>query len=97
MGSSPVNTLGLIKAVIVNLRSRAQKYHDRTHLPLMVSLVFALQRAENTMKNTIDDADHIINMIYLIVIIQYLINYAHSHSIVNKPFLLFIFNDLFSC
>jgi len=27
----------------------------------MLSLVFALQRAGNTMKNTIDDADYIIN------------------------------------
>jgi hypothetical protein len=33
------------------------KYHDSTNLPLMVLLLFALQRAENTMKNTIDDAD----------------------------------------
>jgi len=27
----------------------------------MVSLLLALPAAENTMKNTIDDADHIIN------------------------------------
>jgi len=27
------------------------QYHDSTNLPLMVSLLFALQRAENTMKN----------------------------------------------
>jgi len=38
-----------------------QKYHVRTNLPLMVSPVFALQRPQNTMKNTIDDADYIIN------------------------------------
>jgi len=31
---------------------------------------FALQRTENTMKNTIDDADYIINWIDLIVIYQ---------------------------
>jgi len=37
----------------------------------MVSLALALQRAENTMKNTIDDVDYIINMIIFIVIFQY--------------------------
>ena len=36
----------------------------------MVSLVLALQRVENTMKYTIDDADYIINLIFLIVLIQ---------------------------
>ena len=37
----------------------------------MVSLIFVIQRAENTMKNTIDDADYIINGIVFIIIIQY--------------------------
>ena len=32
---------------------------------------------------------------FFIIIIQYLTNSGHSHSIVNKPFLSFIFNDLF--
>jgi len=36
----------------------------------MVSLVFALQRAGNIMKNTIDDADYIIDWIILIFIFQ---------------------------
>jgi len=36
----------------------------------MVSLACALQRTGNTMKNTIDDADYIINMINLTLIIQ---------------------------
>jgi len=36
----------------------------------MVSLLFILQRVENTMKNTIDDADYIINFIIFILIIQ---------------------------
>jgi len=45
------------------------------------------------MKNTIDDVDYIIN--WIIVIFQYVINSRHSHSIVNKHFLTFIFNDLF--
>ena len=62
----------------------------------MVSLALALQRAENTMKNTIDDVDYIINMIIFIVIFQYVTNSGHSHSIINKPFLSFIFKDLFS-
>ena len=34
------------------------------------------------MKNTIDDADYIINWIVFIVIIQYVTNTSHSHSIV---------------
>jgi hypothetical protein len=36
----------------------------------MVSLFLALPAAENTMKNTIDDADYIINWIGLILINQ---------------------------
>ena len=63
----------------------------------MVSLLFVLLRAENTMKNTIDDADYIINWIVSILIIQYVKNSGYSDSIVNKPFLSFIFNDLFLC
>jgi len=63
----------------------------------MVSLVFTLKHAENTMKNTIDDADYIINWIIFIIIIKCIMNSCHSHSIVNKPFLSFIFYDLFSC
>ncbi len=34
------------------------------------------------MKNTIDDADYIINWIVFIIIIQYVKNSYHSHSIV---------------
>ena len=47
-----------------------RKHHVRINLPLMVSPVFALQHLGNTMKNTIDDADYIINMIDLTLIIQ---------------------------
>ena len=57
-------------------------YHDYANLPLMVLLLFALQRSESTMKNTIDDADYIINRIIFILIIQYNTNSAYSHSIV---------------
>jgi hypothetical protein len=49
----------------------------------MVSLAVALQRAENTMKNTIDDVDYIINMIIFIVIFQYFINSGHSNAAVS--------------
>ncbi len=35
------------------------------------------------MKNTIDDVDYIINWIIYIIIIQYVTNSCHSHSIVN--------------
>ena len=75
--------------------NQAPRYHAKLSFYLMVSRSAALQRAINTMKNTIDDADYIINRIYLIVINQCVINSGHSHSIVNKPFLFFIFNDLF--
>ena len=34
------------------------------------------------MKNTIDDANYIINWINFIVLIQYVKNSSHSHSIV---------------
>jgi hypothetical protein len=57
----------------------------------------ALLRVKNTMKNTIDDADYIIDEIVLIIIIQGVTNSGHSHSIVNKPFLSRVFNGLFSC
>jgi hypothetical protein len=63
----------------------------------MVSLFLALPAAENTMKNTIDDSDYIINWIDLIVINQCVKFPGHSHSIVNKPSLSLIFNGLFSC
>ena len=74
-----------------------KKYHDSTHPPLMVSLLFVLQRAENATKNTIDDVDCVINSIVLFLIFQNVINSSHSHSIINKPFLSIIFNSLFSC
>jgi hypothetical protein len=48
----------------------------------MVSLFLALPAVENTMKNTIDDADYIINWIDLIVINQRVKNTGHSHSMV---------------
>jgi hypothetical protein len=48
----------------------------------MVSLLFALQRVDNTMKNTIDDAEYIINLGLFIIIYQLLTNSRHSHSIV---------------
>lgn len=72
-------------------------YHVYADLPCMVLLPSTLQRAEYTMKNTIDDADYIINWIVFINIIQYVTNSCHSYSIVNKPLLFFIFNGLFSC
>jgi hypothetical protein len=62
----------------------------------MASLFLSLPAAENTMKNTIDDADYIISLVDLIVINQFFTNSRHSHSIVNELFLAFIFNDLFS-
>ena len=60
----------------------------------MVSLLFILQRAENTMKNTIDDADYIINWIVFIIINQHVTNFCHSHSIVNGQLLPFNINGL---
>tara|TARA_R110002073_G_scaffold147097_1_gene299800 strand:- start:148 stop:336 length:189 start_codon:yes stop_codon:yes gene_type:complete len=61
----------------------------------MVLPLFFTNAPENTMKNTIDDADHIIDYIYLIIIFQLVTNLCHSHSIINKHFLSFIFNSLF--
>ena len=60
----------------------------------MVLLLFALQRAENTMKNTIDDADYIINWSCFIIIFQYVTNFRYSHSIIDKPLLQFNINYL---
>ena len=48
----------------------------------MVLMSAALQRAINTMKNTIDDADYIIIWIDLIVINQCVKIASHSHSMV---------------
>jgi len=62
----------------------------------MVSPGFAFQSAKNIMKNTIDDVDYIINLEYLFIYNQCLINSSHSLSIINKPFLSFVFNNLFS-
>jgi hypothetical protein len=58
----------------------------------MVSSLFCLKAPENTTKNTIDDADHIIDWIVLIIIIQCVTISRHSHSIVNKPEKSCIFN-----
>lgn len=58
----------------------------------MVSLLIVLKRSANTMKHTIDDADYIINCIVFVYIIQYVTNYSHSHSIVNKTKKYSIFN-----
>ncbi|WP_335342600.1 hypothetical protein, partial [Sedimenticola hydrogenitrophicus] len=66
-------------------------------LPLMVSPLSALLPATNTMRNTIDDADYIINGSNFIIIFLIVKNSLYSHSIVNEPFLSFIFNGLFSC
>jgi hypothetical protein len=44
-----------------------RQYHDSTKLSLMVSRILVLQRAGNTMKNTIDDADYIIDWIFLLL------------------------------
>ena len=49
------------------------------------------------MKNTIDDADYIINWIVFIIINQHVTNSYHSHSIVSGPFLRFIINNLLIC
>jgi len=53
-----------------------------------------LLHAENTMENTIDNADCIIDWIVLIMIIQLVTNSGHSHSIVNEPFFRLNINGL---
>jgi hypothetical protein len=54
----------------------------------------ALLHAINTMKNTIDDADYIVNWACFFIIFQYVMNLSHSHSIVNEPFFRFNINGL---
>jgi len=48
----------------------------------MVSMFSALLHAINTIKNTIDDADYIINLASFIIIFQCVTNFAYSHSMV---------------
>jgi hypothetical protein len=38
------------------------------------------------MKNTIDDTDYIINFGYFIFILQLVVNFSHSHSMVAGGF-----------
>jgi len=73
------------------------RYHEDNNPPSMVFMPAVWQHDINTMQNTIDDADYIINLKNLSLYNQSVINSRHSHSIINKPFLAFIFNDLFSC
>jgi hypothetical protein len=49
---------------------QALRYHACINLPCMVSMFSALLRTIYTMKNTIDDADYIINWIIFIIIFQ---------------------------
>ena len=42
------------------------------------------------MKNTIDDADYIIDWSYFNIIFQYVANPSYSHSIVNKQLFSFV-------
>ena len=68
--------------LVLEAKSEYRQYHDNIDLPLMVSPLFCLNAPENTMKNTIDDADYIINWINLFFLNQCVKNSAHSHSIV---------------
>ena len=45
----------------------------------------ALLHVINTIKNTIDDTDYIVDYNYFIITFQYVTNNSYSHSIVNKP------------
>ena len=58
------------------------RYHDHPKNPIMVFMTGADFWSKNTMKNTIDDADHIVNFRYFIIIYQYVMNSFYSHSIV---------------
>jgi len=62
----------------------------------MVFMTGADSWSKNTMKNTIYDADYIINWSFFIIVFQCVTNPVYSHSIINKPFLYFIINGLFS-
>ena len=52
----------------------------------MASMFSALVRTTYAMKNTIDDADYIIDFCIFIVIFQYVMKYSYSHSIVAGGF-----------
>lgn len=52
----------------------------------MASMLPVLPHAINTMKNTIDDADFIINQVVFISTIQLFTNSGHSHSMVAGGF-----------
>lgn len=72
-------------------RSRAHvvhtlRYHASINFPVMVSMLSASLRAKNTMKNTIDNADHVIDLSCFIVIFQYAMISAYSHSMVAGGF-----------
>jgi hypothetical protein len=60
----------------------------------MVSAFSALLYAINTMKNTIDDPEYIVDKIDLYLINQCVKNSCHSHSIVNRSFLRININGL---
>ena len=54
------------------LVNQAPRYHAKPSFYLMASMSAALLHARYTMKNTIGDADHIINWIFLLLIINLL-------------------------
>ena len=64
------------------VKPERRQYHASIYFSLMVSMS-ALLHAMNTMKNTIDDTDYIIDQIVLFLINQCVKNYGHSHSIVK--------------
>lgn len=51
-----------------------------TDLPFMVSQLLALQRPRNTIKNTIDDENYIIDLFLLTLFIQCIKNFGHSQQ-----------------
>lgn len=55
--------ISLNHATIVKTRylSANRCYHDYANLPIMALPLFALQLAENAMKNTIDDAEYVVD------------------------------------
>ena len=68
------------------------KYHDSINPPPTLSLIFASRHAVDTMQNTIDDAHYIIDMTCLIIIIRWIRDSGHSHSMVNEHGKSFLFH-----
>jgi hypothetical protein len=83
----PVQLLPLAGRKILQLPQPAGKglfFHGDASFsePSPSFYAFTTLNSDRAMKNAIDDADYVIDWIFLIIIIQCVTNSAHSHSMV---------------